>query len=323
MKRIVVIIIFPLLSFSQESIVTVAQKLLDTKAYLQLEVLMLNHIENHPKDEKAIEFLGDAYSYQKKWEPAFTTYKKLVDWNYNNANYHFKYGGALGMHAKEISKLSALLIINDIKKAFLKAAQLDSKHIETRWALVQLYMELPSVVGGSKAKSLKYAKELDNLSKIDGYLAKGYIYENDNEFDLAEFNYKMAIKIGDSLTCFNKPTHVHKTLLDDSKKAAKPSGQSRRQEELKHQRNTLHYQIGKIAANYNYELDKGLCYLMCYVKNYTAKDAVGLEWAYLRLAQIYKLKNNKKQALNYINKAITIRSNFPEAELEKQQISNI
>ena len=44
--------------------------------------------------------------------------------------------------------------------------------------------------------------ELEVLSKVDGYLAKGYIYEYDDEPELAEKYYKMAIEEGGSLNCF-------------------------------------------------------------------------------------------------------------------------
>ena len=78
----------------------------------------------------------------------------------------------------------------DVKDAFLKAAELDPNHIDTRWALVELYIQLPGIIGGSKSKSFKYANELEALSKVDGYLAKGYIYEYDNEPENAEKYYK-------------------------------------------------------------------------------------------------------------------------------------
>jgi len=322
MKKFILLILFPIITFSQENAFVTGKQLLDNKQYSKLETLMFNYIKQNPNDLKGIELLGDAYGYQKKWEPAYTEYKKLVDNDYNNANYHFKYGGALGMYAKSVNKFSALTVLGDIKNAFLKAVQLDPKHVEARWALVQLYMELPGIVGGSKTKALKYANELENLSKVDGYLAKGFIYESDDEPKLAESSYKMAITIGGSLTCFNKLTNLYEKQNQPDRAIANIE-QAQAHSKLQNHRNTLHYQIGKIAANYNFELDKGEYCLKTYIENYTAKDSVELEWAYLRLAQIYKLKNNKQEALNWVNKAIAIRSDFPEAEAEKKQITSI
>ncbi len=75
-------------------------------------------------------------------------------------------------------------MIGDIEDSFKKAAELDPNHINVRWALVEYYMKLPAIFGGSKNMALKYAYQLEQLSKVDGYLAKGYIFEYDEEPEL-------------------------------------------------------------------------------------------------------------------------------------------
>ena len=202
-----------------------------------------------------------------------------------------------------------------IKSSFLKAAELDKNHIDTRWALVELYMQLPGIFGGSKSKSLYYAEELENLSKVDGYLAKGYIYEYDNEPELAEKYYKMAIKEGGSLTCFNKLTTFY-----ENKKQPEKAIENIEQTHKKHHRNALHYQIGKVAAEYNIQLEKGEQYLQTYLKNHSAADGVPKAWAHYRLAQIYAHKNNKETALEHINIAI---AQLPKIKPFKEQKSKI
>lgn len=294
-----------------------ASLFIKNKAYSKAEVLMRDFLKNNTSDEKAIELLGDAYGYQKKWNQAIVQYKKLIQLNQQKANYHYKYGGALGMKALTISKLRALGIISDIKTAFLTAAKLDPKHIDTRWALVELYMTLPGIVGGSKKKSLKYANELEGLSKVDGYLAKGYIYEYDDEPELAEKYYKKAVKVGGSLTCYEKLANHYQTQ-NQPEKAIETIETSQK----KHQRNALHYQLGKVSADYNIQLEKGIKYLLKYLENYTTADGVPKEWAYYRLAQIYKHNNQPEKALSYINRALAIRANFNQAIEEKALILN-
>ena len=77
-----------------------------------------------------------------------------------------------------------------------------------------------------------------------------------------------------------------------------------RRPKKKHQRNALHYQIGKVAAEYNIELQKGEACLQTYLKNYTSQDGVPKAWAYFRLAQIHQHKKDKKEALRYIDLAL-------------------
>jgi tetratricopeptide (TPR) repeat protein len=278
-------------------------------------VVLTDYVASNPKDVKGIELLGDAYGHQKKWDEAIKYYYQLIELEPNIANYHYKYGGALGMKALEVSKIKALTLIGDVKSSFLKAAELDPKHIEARWALVELYMKLPGIIGGSKTKSLKYADELEKLSPVDGYLAKGFIYESDNEPELAEHYYKKAIEVGGSLTCFNKLTSFYEKQNQPIKAIANLKAAKE-----KHDHILLDYQIGKLAAEYQVELDKGEERLMDYLQNCTEKEVSQKAWAHYRLAQIYKRKKEKDKAIKYINLAISGMPNNKSFEKEKERI---
>lgn len=314
MKALLLFLLIPIASFGQTNLGQ-AQKLFDSKQFSKAETVLLSYTKTYPNDLKGIELLGDVYGQQLKWDEAIASYKKLVDAKDSNANYHYKYGGAMGMKALQVNKFKALGMIGDIKDEFHKAAELDPKHIDVRWALVELYIQLPGIVGGSVDKSLKYANELEQLSKVDGYLAKGYIYEYDDEPALAEKYYIMAIKEGGSMTCYEKLTNFYEKQKQPEKAIA-----NLQKNQDAHQRNALHYQIGKVAAEYHVELEKGEQCLNTYIKNYSAEDGVPLEWAYYRLAQIYKYKGNKQEALRYINMAEAGLPNIKPFKEEKNAI---
>lgn len=298
MKTFLIALLFPVTIFAQTSIEK-GQTYIANKQFAKAEKELIAYVTYHEDNLQAIELLGDAYGHQKKWDEAATEYKKLIAAKPKSANYHYKVGGALGMKALSVNKISALGIIGDVKSSFLKAAELDASHIEARWALVELYMQLPGIIGGSKKTSLKYANQLENLSKVDGYLAKGYIYEYDDEPELAETYYLKAIEVGGSITCYDKLVALYEKENQPDKAIGviESSG-------VKHQRNGLNYQIGKVCADYNVQLDKGERCLVKYIDNYSAKDGVPKAWANYRLAQIYKHKSDKKKALKYINSAI-------------------
>jgi tetratricopeptide (TPR) repeat protein len=292
-----------------------AEVFIAKKEFKNAQSEMVTFLQENPEDNEAIELLGDAYGHQKKWDAAIEQYKTLTEKQPKNANYQYKYGGALGMKALSISKLKALGIIGDVKKAFLKAAELDPKHIDTRWALVELYISLPGIIGGSTSKALKYANELEKLSKVDGYLAKGYVYEYDDEPELAEKYYKLAIKVGGSVTCYDKLT----TFYEDQNQPEKAIG-NLEEGQKKLQRNAMHYQIGKVCADYNIQLEKGEKCIKAYLSNHSSKDGVPKAWAYYRLAQIYKHKKDKTEALKWINMAIT---GLPKVDVFKEEKDTI
>lgn len=314
MYRFLWIFLISSICFSQTS-KEKAEAFIVKKEFKKAQSEMLRFLKSNSEDKEAIELLGDAYGHQRKWNEAIEQYKTLTDKEPNNANYQYKYGGALGMKALSISKLKALGIIRDVKRAFLKAAELDPYHIDTRWALVELYVSLPGIVGGSYSKALKYANELQKLSKVDGYLAKGYVYEYDDEPELAEKYYKLAVKVGGSVTCYDKLTNFYEGQ-NEPDKAIKNLEEGQK----KLQRNSMHYQIGKVCADYNIQLDKGEKCLKTYLANHSSKDGVPKAWAYYRLAQIYKHKANKTEALKWINKAI---AGLPKIDVFKEEKTEI
>ena len=196
MKQLVFFcLLFPLLIFSQSDF-DKGEKLFREEKFEQAQVLMEHVLVTQPSNLKAIEYLGDIAGRNKSWDKALGYYKKLKQLKPTEANYYYKYGGVLGMKAKESSKFQALGMIGEIKESFEKAITLNPKHIEARWALVMIYIQLPGIVGGSETKAVKYSNELLKLSPVDGYLSKGQIEEYFKRYSLAEQQYKKAIAAG-------------------------------------------------------------------------------------------------------------------------------
>jgi tetratricopeptide (TPR) repeat protein len=197
------------------------QRLFTENKLSEAKSIFKNESQNSANYYKSVEYLGDIEGKNKNWDDAISYYKILKTQFQKNANYWYKYGGALGMKAKESNKFKALGMIDEVEQSFLTAAKLDSKHIETRWALVMLYIELPGIVGGSEKKAQKYADELMVLSKVDGYLAKGYIDEYFSRYSKAEIHYKKAHEIGNSNTTYEKLYDLYLNKLKDKTKANK------------------------------------------------------------------------------------------------------
>lgn len=195
--------------------------LFQQKKYDLAQPFLIKCYKINPTNTTVIEQLGDIAGSQKKWDNAIFYYKKLKEINPKNANYWYKFGGAMGLKAKSINKFEALGLIDDVKKAFETAAKLDPKHLETRWALVMLYIELPGIVGGSERKAQKYAAELLNLSKVDGNLSKGYIDVYYKRYEKAEISYKKAHEIGHSKVTFEKLYDLYLNKIKDKEKAQK------------------------------------------------------------------------------------------------------
>jgi tetratricopeptide (TPR) repeat protein len=199
-----------------------AEKLFKEGKYSQAKTFFDGFLKGNPNHFKTIEYLGDIAGAQKKWDDAIGFYKKLKVGFPKNANYWYKYGGSMGMKAKDANKFKALSMIDDIENAFMTAARLDPKHTDTRWALLILYLELPGIIGGSEKKSQKYADELMTISKIDGVMAKGHIEEYFKRYKQAEIYYKQGIEITHSKTAYKRLIDLYnKMKLTEKAKLAK------------------------------------------------------------------------------------------------------
>ncbi|MCF6133086.1 tetratricopeptide repeat protein [Flavobacterium wongokense] len=217
-KFFLILLALPIMAFSQTSFEK-AEKLFSQGNYYAAKPIFENIIVENPKNLKALEYLGDIEGYSKSWDKAMSYYSRLKTLNPANANYHYKYGGCLGMKAKDSNKLKALGMIGDIKASFEKAIQLNPKHIEARWALIELYLQLPGIVGGSERKAERYANELLRISPVDGYLAKGHIAEYFKRYKDAEKQYSNAIAVSGSKTTYQKLADLYKNKMNQPEKA--------------------------------------------------------------------------------------------------------
>lgn len=214
-----VFLLFPILLFSQSF--EKGEKLFVDGKFDQAQPVLEKYLEINPNNLKTIEYLGDIAGYNKSWDKAISYYKKLKLIKPSEANYYYKYGGALGMKSLVVNKFKALGMIGEIRSSFEKAIALNPKHIEARWALIELNLQLPGIVGGSQAKAIEYSTELRELSPVDGYLSRGHIDEYFERYTAAEQQYKRAILVGGSKLCYQKLADLYKNKMNQPGRAVK------------------------------------------------------------------------------------------------------
>ena len=219
MKSYLFLIIFSLLFSSNSTDFEKAELLFKQAKYDQAKVAFESYLKENSNHLKTLEYLGDIEGIYKYWVKAMFYYGKLIKLKPSEADYHYKYGGCLGMKAKESNKFKALGMIGDVKASFEKAIALDPNHIEARWALIELYLQLPGIVGGSEKKAQRYADELLKISPVDGYLAQGRIAEYFDRNKEAEKYYLKAIAVGGSKTTYQKLANLYKNKMNQPEKA--------------------------------------------------------------------------------------------------------
>jgi len=196
-----------------------AEKLYHAKKYDEARVVFEEVLKSKPSDIKTIEYLGEITAHQKAWIKGAEYFKKLKELKPTEADYFYKYGGCLAMRAMEVNRLKALGMVGEMKESFEKAIVLDPKHLPARWALIEIYLQLPGIFGGSESKAILYSNQLAQLSPVDGYLSKGRIDVYFKRYTAAEKNFIKAHEIGKSKTTFQKLYNLYLNNLKDTKKA--------------------------------------------------------------------------------------------------------
>ena len=229
------------------------------------------HKTNNLNQEVLIK-LGEEYAAEKDWEKAIYYYDKLVNIDPGNSDYLYRLGGTQAAYSEVVNKFRVLSIINSAKKNLIKSASLDTNHIYSRWALVQILTELPKLLGGNKTIALDYSKEIYDISKIHGLLAYYYIYNFErNENLILDTEVKIFSEIRSNPVLFEF--------------------------------NYFNFVVGKLLINRDTsQFNLALKYLNKYLLNYSSADRFSLEEVYYYLAYCnFYLGNNN--SLNLLKKS--------------------
>ena len=229
------------------------------------------HKTNNLNQEVLIK-LGEEYAAEKDWEKAIYYYDKLVNIDPENSDYLYRLGGTQAAYSEVVNKFRVLSIINSAKKNLIKSASIDTNHIYSRWALVQILTELPKFLGGNNTTALDYSKEIYDISKIHGLLAYYYIYNfQKNEGLILDTEVKIFTEILSNPILF----------------------------EFNH----FNFVVGKLLINTDTsQFNLALRYLNRYLLNYSSADRFLLEEVYYYLAYCnFYLGNNN--SLTHLKKS--------------------
>ena len=283
-KLMLVTLLFPLFSLSQEITLQHIDAVI-ARGDLQAAKEFLERYENmEPPSSQLYQTWGDLYGVEKNWEQALVFFKKALDLNEENAACHFKAGSAYGMMALK-NRLKGLRWLDDIKYHFKRAADLDKSHLEVRWALIEFYLELPGILGGSIKAAEEYAAELSEIHPVEGMLALGYIDDYRGEQQAAKSHYLQAAGYMNKIP-ENYP------------------------------RENIHYQLGKIASRYQLYQEWGIWHLQQYERQYNSYSTIGLEWVYYHLARIHMAKNRYEKAKVFLSKCLETAPGFKLSDRE-------
>jgi len=133
------------------------------------------------------------YASTRAFEQSFDILSSLAEEDPENYDYQFMLGGIAGILASEVSQVKSLPYVRTMKTAFEQAARIAPDSLTIQLVLLELYTELPWVLGGSNKKAKKALSAVQSLSTIEGFLAAGYYYRTTKKNKEALVAYLNAV----------------------------------------------------------------------------------------------------------------------------------
>lgn len=125
---------------------------------------------------------------------AASLFEQLVKAKPNVADYHFWLGRAYAMQAQQGSFFSAPGLASKAHAEWERAVQLDPNAFDSRFALVEFYMQAPAIMGGSEDKARQQAEEIRKRDALQGHRAFALIAQRQKKPELARKEYFDAVR---------------------------------------------------------------------------------------------------------------------------------
>ena len=286
-------------------------QLFEAKKYPESKKFFETYTKTNQSDPIAASYLGRIFFLEGNYIKAIHWFKKAVDLDEKNSDYHLWLGRAYGIKAQKAGLLKKASAAKNVKKEFEKAVELNPENTDARMGLLQFYLMAPGIIGGSKDKARQQAGEIMKKNVHQGHLALGFIHSVEKKYDLAEkeFQAAMAENPADYQAYyqlgylyarqkkFDKASEVFENLLKSYP-----------------DRVAAYFHLGRIALMSGKNLDKGEENLKKYLQTEPSDERPSFAFAHLLLGHIYKMQEKKDMAKSEYEKALELNPDFKQAK---------
>lgn len=230
---------------------------------------------------------------------AAASFEKATALEPRNAKNHFLLATAYSAQARTASIATAANLTGKIKSAFETAVALDPGYLDARFGLMQFYLMVPKLLGGSEEKALIQASVIKSRDPLAGHRAYARIYTHQKKPDLARKEMIDAVREQPN----NARAHYY---LGNHYMTEKNWDGARHEYEvaLKLEPGFLpiQFRIGMLAANSGKDLARGEESLRKYLthKPLDTEPSKAQTWYYLGLVQ-EKLGKKAEAKTSYAN----------------------
>lgn len=242
---------------------------------------------------------------------AISFFKKAVEMEESNADFHYWLGAANVAALEDASMFKKATLSYDARSSLIKAIELDPAHVNARIQLANYYIQAPAIAGGSYSKAQEQAAALKKYDPIYAAELEATIFLQKEEYDEAEKVYKTLISDGQH----NEKVYYRLSIISLSRQNYQQAIEYCQQSIDEYPEYLMGlYQYGKVASIGNIETQSGEENLKKYIQSDIPDNLPKKHWAYYRLGKIHELDGNIEEAKSAYENALSHEKGFKEAK---------
>lgn len=194
MRRFLAVLAFTSLALPSLADPPSAEQLIEGGHWNRARAMVEPRLRANASDAQATYLLGRIKLAGGDLDGALELAEKAVQIEGKNADYHFLLSSVLGRQAQEAGVFTRMGLARRFKREAELAAQLDPKHTDARWALMEFHMKAPGIIGGDRKKAYALAEEIGRIRLARGYLAQAEIARREKRRGDQEELYRKAVE---------------------------------------------------------------------------------------------------------------------------------
>jgi tetratricopeptide (TPR) repeat protein len=128
--------------------------------------------QQNPNDAETLYLLGRVKFAYREYDCALKLAERAAAIDPRNAEYRWLVASAVGEKADNAGAFSAMGLARRFKREAEAVIELDPRHIDSRWGLMEFHKRAPGIVGGDDKKAYVYLEEIKRIHPARGQLAE-------------------------------------------------------------------------------------------------------------------------------------------------------
>jgi len=282
---------------------SLGKQLVQDEKYLEAKGVFTAIFNTDKSNDSAAFYLGRICQSQGDLDKSIQWFRKAIAINDSSSEYYHQLGLACGSRAQSASWRKKAGLAKDMRKHIEKAVELDSANIEARFSLIHIYLNMPRILGGGKAKARLQAEEIGKRDVKNGHIALATVYESEKKYELAENELRMLIVEGPT---DSENYHRLGTFYSRIKKYERAISVLESAIEIDPKKMDAYYQIGKVGALSGRFLEKAEASMEYFLEHSENQDKNDIIWANYRLAMIYEKRKKVDKAKTAYKTALAL-----------------